>query len=502
MPANPDDSELTLGQPSDRFFKIVSEFSKRLYILVEKGSGHAWSLNNFIAILFYHPSSFVQSFLEKNNISTDDFPGGSDNVNVFPGRHKPKQAADAVTDFVMDYIRCGYPIDYVTEDHFILYALKENKAFRKYFSQFIEVDGFVSYLESVSKIYEGDIQAITDVSVFDAINTDGEDDDDDFDELPDALREYLSRQKAQSMEDPLNKEITDEDVLGFFTDVTEEVSEMDVSPAICREREIDDLIHILNKRTKPNCILTGDAGVGKTAVVEGLAYNIQKNIGNLGRLKGCKIFSLDICKLMAGTAYRGQAEERMNKVMEYFAKNENVVLFIDEIHMIVGAGGKSSDDSCDLANALKPHLSRGKIICIGATTQQEYERHIKKDSALERRFSVLEVKEPTSEQLNKIMDALKVKFEAFHGVEFDKDTLDNVIYVCKELMPNRKFPDKSIDVLDSYGSYLKIKEVKPSKENFLDFIVSKVVPPDNSSMVGFGVNRSAKVLDLIKDKIK
>lgn len=226
---------------------------------------------------------------------------------------------------------------------------------------------------------------------------------------------------------------------------------------IGRDQEIKDISEVLCRRNKNNPILLGDAGVGKTAVIEALSQKITE--GSVTEfLYKKRIYSLDMASMIAGTKYRGQFEERLKNTMEEIQKDKDAIIFIDEIHSIVGAG--SAEGTMDAANILKPMLARGDIMCIGATTQEEYRKTILKDGALDRRFQPIHVKEPTPSECKKILNGLKQKYESFHQVEYEEDVVENSIKLSSRFILDRQLPDKAIDLLDQAGSKAKILAFK------------------------------------------
>ena len=239
----------------------------------------------------------------------------------------------------------------------------------------------------------------------------------------------------------------------FGIDLTKKAAEMPDNPVIGRRNETLQIIQTLGRETKNNPVLIGDAGVGKTAVVEGLAHRIYtKNIHP--DFHNMRIVQLSIAELLAGTKYRGDFEERMRRVVEEAEKSEDIILFIDEIHMVVGAGSGSSD-TIDAANILKPALARGQIKLIGATTEEEYRRHIEKDPALERRFQPVRVSEPTPEQTLEILKGLKERLETHHSVTLRDDALDAAVQLSVRYMPDHRLPDKAYDLLDEACSTVR-----------------------------------------------
>ena len=240
----------------------------------------------------------------------------------------------------------------------------------------------------------------------------------------------------------------------FSRDLTAAAEKNELDPVIGREKEIQRIIQILIRRTKNNPVLIGEPGVGKSAVAEGLAQRIvQGNVPEL--LRGKRVLSLDMGSLVAGTKYRGEFEERLKNVMDELHKAGNVLLFIDEIHTIIGAGG--SEGSLDAANILKPALSRGEIQCIGATTLDEYRKHIEKDAALERRFQPVNVGEPTAEETLSILFGLRDRYEAHHKVRITDEALAAAVKLSDRYIPDRFLPDKAIDLMDEAASRVRIQ---------------------------------------------
>ncbi len=240
----------------------------------------------------------------------------------------------------------------------------------------------------------------------------------------------------------------------YSRDLTAAAEKNELDPVIGRETEIQRIIQILIRRTKNNPVLIGEPGVGKSAVAEGLAQRIiQGNVPEL--LAGKRVMSLDIGSMVAGTKYRGEFEERLKNVMDELHKAGNVLLFIDEIHTIIGAG--ATEGSLDAANILKPALSRGEIQCIGATTLDEYRKHIEKDAALERRFQPVVVGEPTAEETLSILYGLRDRYEAHHKVRITDEALAAAVKLSDRYIPDRYLPDKAIDLMDEAASRVRIQ---------------------------------------------
>ena len=240
----------------------------------------------------------------------------------------------------------------------------------------------------------------------------------------------------------------------FTTELTEKAMNGEIDPLIGREDIIERTIQVLCRRTKNNPVHVGDPGVGKTAITEGLALRIAE--GNVPeKLKGLKIFSLDIGSLLAGTKFRGDFEERMKKVIQELKKMKDVILFIDEIHNVVGAGAVSGG-SMDASNMLKPVLTSGEVKCIGSTTYEEYKKFFDKDRALSRRFQKIEIPEPGIEDTVKILQGIKDKYEDYHKVKYTDESLRAAAELSSKYINDRHLPDKAIDVIDEAGSYARI----------------------------------------------
>src|SRR4051794_34592175 len=239
----------------------------------------------------------------------------------------------------------------------------------------------------------------------------------------------------------------------FGRDLTELAKKGELDPVIGRKNEIERVIQVLCRRTKNNPVLLGEAGVGKTAIVEGLAQEISAgNVPELLRDK--KVITLDLALMVAGTKYRGQFEERIKAVMDEIRRSKNVILFIDELHTIVGAG--SAEGAMDASNIIKPALSRGELQCVGATTLNEYRKYIEKDAALERRFQTVKVEAPTAEEAVEILKGLRPKYEAHHKAQLTDEALEIAVKLSDRYITGRFLPDKAIDVMDEAGARARI----------------------------------------------
>ena len=250
----------------------------------------------------------------------------------------------------------------------------------------------------------------------------------------------------------------------FGRDITKLAESGTLDPIVGREAEIERVSQILSRRKKNNPILIGEPGVGKTAIVEGLALRIvQRKVSRV--LFDKRVISLDLAALVAGTKYRGQFEERMKAIMNELEKNRDVILFIDEIHTIVGAGGASG--SLDASNIFKPALARGELQCIGASTLDEYRMYIEKDGALDRRFQKVMVEPPSVDDTIQILNNIKTKYEDYHNVDYDQEAIDACVKLSDRYITDRLLPDKAIDVMDEVGARVHLKNINVP-QNILD----------------------------------
>ncbi|KAF2961486.1 ATP-dependent Clp protease ATP-binding subunit [Fervidobacterium sp. 2310opik-2] len=282
---------------------------------------------------------------------------------------------------------------------------------------------------------------------------------------------YEETQPLPSIEEPVSSPAVRQ-LEGFGVDLTAQAMKGELDPVIGRENEIERLMQILVRRKKNNPVLIGEPGVGKSAIVEGLAQKIVS--GEVPEpLKGKTIFSLDVAAIVAGTKYRGEFEKRMKKLLQVVKGNKDIILFIDELHMIVGAG--SAEGAVDAANILKPALARGELHCIGATTPDEYRKYIEKDAALERRFQKIYVQEPTPQMALDILKGLKAKYESHHKVKYTDKALEAAVYLSQRYITDHFLPDKAIDVIDEAGSRARLKLfVMPSELQLLKLQIEAV----------------------------
>jgi ATP-dependent Clp protease ATP-binding subunit ClpC len=244
----------------------------------------------------------------------------------------------------------------------------------------------------------------------------------------------------------------------FSRDLTKLAEEGKIDPVVGRDKEVKRIAQILSRKKKNNAVIVGDAGVGKSALVEKLAIMIHKGECP-SNLLDKRLVSLDLTSLVAGTKYRGQFEERIKAILNELQEVTNVIVFIDELHTMVGAGNASG--AMDAANIMKPALARGEMQCIGATTFDEYKKHLEKDAALVRRFQKIILKEPTQQETNDILKNLKPSYELFHKVEYQDNVIETITKLCSRYITDRQFPDKAIDVLDELGSEKRVSSKVP-----------------------------------------
>ncbi len=334
-----------------------------------------------------------------------------------------------------------------TPDHLVLAILKEEENQNGIIYQILK-DNDLTY------------EKLKDILINTVINeADNPGDTEDKDpEEDDEFEERFSEQKSKKTP----KTDSDTPVLdNFGIDLTKAAAENKLDPIVGRETEIERLVQILSRRKKNNPVLIGEPGVGKSAIVEGLAIRITEN--NVSRvLFNKRIVTLDLASVVAGTKYRGQFEERMKSILNELQDNPDVILFIDEIHTIIGAGGASG--SLDASNMLKPALARGEIQTIGATTLNEYRQYIEKDGALERRFQKIMVDPTTVEETREILNNIKERYEDHHNVSYTDEALDACVKLTDRYISDRHLPDKAIDALDETGSRVHIMNLKVPEE--------------------------------------
>ncbi len=385
--------------------------------------------------------------------------------------------------------------DYLGTEHLLLAAIRdEDGLVTKFFANFgfniMDVRFTVMELQSenLSSIKQSKAESIVD-SVFRSLLNDN---------MGGGLFGIFDEEKANKKQNPdksknfsQNQTFLDE----YSRDLTQIARENKDDPVVGRDKEIHRIIQILSRRTKNNPVLTGEPGVGKTAIVEGLAQHIAQGKVPQNLLKK-RILSLDIAAMVAGTKYRGEFEERMKKMMKELEENKDIILFIDELHSIIGAGGP--EGTMDASNIMKPALSRGEIQIIGATTTKEYTRYIEKDLALERRFQVVKVEEPGDSETEEILLGIKEKYENYHHVLYDDDVIPAIVKLSRRYIPEEVLPDKAIDILDEAGAYKKIQEEeKPGDLADLEENISQLIEEKNALVR----NQDYESAALVRDKV-
>ncbi|WP_431736600.1 ATP-dependent Clp protease ATP-binding subunit [Cellulosispirillum alkaliphilum] len=285
----------------------------------------------------------------------------------------------------------------------------------------------------------------------------------------------------------------------FGRDLTAMAKENKLDPVIGREKEIERVVQILSRRKKNNPVLIGEPGIGKTAIVEGLAQKVvEKNIPQV--LENKRVINLDMASMVAGTKYRGQFEERLKALMVELQKNENIIIFIDELHTIVGAGG--SEGSLDASNIFKPALSRGEIQCIGATTLDEYRKYIEKDGALARRFQTIMVDPPSVAETVQILSGLRHNYEDHHKVTYTDKAIDSAVKLSDRYISDRFLPDKAIDIIDEAGARKRLSSMEiPTEIRDMEKEISGVVREKESAVEQQEFERAAKLRDK-QEKLK
>jgi ATP-dependent Clp protease ATP-binding subunit ClpA len=301
-----------------------------------------------------------------------------------------------------------------------------------------------------------------------------EDEDDDVDD--EYEEEGLAHQRSEEDEEGDEEEGSKKPLKSFMVNLTERAREGKIDPLIGRSSEVHRLVQVLCRRRKNNPLLTGDPGVGKTAIVEGLARKIvNDDVPEV--LSGVEIFSLDLGALLAGTKFRGQFEERLKASIKALVKKENAVLFIDEIHMIVGAGA-TAGGSMDASNMLKPALQSGDLRCIGATTHEDYKRSFERDRALARRFQKIDILEPSADETFQILMGLKPYYEEFHSVGYTEEAMRTAADLSARYVKERQLPDKAIDVVDEAGAANRMKDadarLKVLDKEAIEAVVAKI----------------------------
>jgi len=365
--------------------------------------------------------------------------------------------------------------DEISPEHLLLSILKheENTASKILYEFDVDYDSFKAELEYVSQEQDSSYEYFASSSSESDIPMEEE-----------GQSESYSKRGSKSRTPVLDN---------FGRDVTRLAEENKLDPIIGRENEIERVSQILSRRKKNNPILIGEPGVGKTAIVEGLALRImQKKVSRT--LFNKRIVMLDLAALVAGTKYRGQFEERMKAIMNELEKTRDVILFIDEIHTIVGAGGATG--SLDASNIFKPALARGELQCIGASTLDEYRQHIEKDGALDRRFQKVIVNPPSSDEAIDILENIKSKYEDFHNVIYTEDAIKACVHLSERYISDRFLPDKAIDVLDEVGARTHLKNIHvPKYIEDLEGQIEKIQEEKNKAVKNQQYEKAADLRD-------
>lgn len=318
--------------------------------------------------------------------------------------------------------------------------------------------------EDINILSSEELMSIIDklaLPIVDGVDFANDEDDEDFDDDDQGGAPSGGGEKTIQRRNVTKNDNATPTINKYGKDITRQAANGDLDPVIGREREIERLAQILSRRKKNNPVLIGEPGVGKSAIVEGLAQRIvDRKVPH--NLIDKRIVALDMAGVVAGTKYRGQFEERIKAIIDEASRNDEIVLFIDEIHTIVGAGNASG--AMDAANLLKPALARGELQCIGATTLDEYRKNIEKDGALERRFQKVLVDASTAEETLEILNNIKEVYEKHHGVIYTPEAIKACVSLTDRYISDRAFPDKAIDVLDEAGSRVRISKIVPPKE--------------------------------------
>lgn len=476
-------------------FRKFGENLKKVLILAEKiarDSNREMDSTNLLLALVTTRGTLANDILTSFELSTD-------RVQVVAGlvsAENRNKSLGGMTQEAKDVIQKTIKIaadyhHYLVDTEHLLLALVSDKKFKSY--QVIERTGIAP--EKITEQLESIFNEINKVTDFAR--------GDNFFEAPD----FIDAQFDQNAENPFaspvatkteEKSIMDE----FTTDLTAEAKNNKLDPLIGRDSEITRICQILSRRTKNNPLLVGDPGVGKTAIVEGLAQKINSGAVPT-QIIGKKLLSLDIGALIAGTMYRGQFEARVKKLLTEIKKENNVILFIDEIHATIGAG--SAEGSIDIANLLKPMLSKGELRLIGATTFDEYRKHIEKDPAYERRFQLVKIDEPSSAETILILKGLRKNYEKHHNVKITDEAIIQAVELSKRYITDRNLPDKAIDLIDEAAAATNKVDKNSLALAKLKFKFSEIVADKDESVANENYEAATHLREeeiKLSDKIK
>ncbi len=381
--------------------------------------------------------------------------------------------------------------NYIGTEHLVLAAIRENASVT---NRYFEKSG-IEFETARETVYEAREKLATSAGT----NVKGGDADfkrmmgnETADSAPTRERRY---DKQMSLSGGENKNSKGGFIKNYSRDITEIAVRGLADPVVGRKTEIDRVVQILSRRTKNNPLLIGDPGVGKTAVAEGLAQRIASGDIPFNLMKK-RVLSLDLTALIAGTKYRGEFEDRMKRLMKEVREDKSIILFVDEIHTIIGAGGP--EGSLDASNILKPALSRGEIQIIGATTIREYRRYMERDAALARRFQTVTIDEPSDAEALEILEGLKCKYEEFHNVNYAGDVIPSIIKFSHRYLPDRFLPDKAIDIMDEAGARKKIAEGnQPSELENLEKQINALAEEKAVLVKNQAYERAAEVRDRV-----
>lgn len=379
--------------------------------------------------------------------------------------------------------------DYIGTEHFLMAAFREENSTSSIFlsSAELDINAIREAARNVQYHFNSSAQNVSN-NFGDALQR----------MVEDARKETVSQFSSGSGQTSQRRSQKNNSFLSEFSrDLTRLSREKKLDPVVGRTMEIERLIQILSRRTKNNPVLVGEPGVGKTAVIEGLAARIAGGEVPFNLMKK-RLLALDMVAVVAGTRFRGDFEERMKRIMKELKEDGNIILFVDELHTLVGAGG--SEGGMDASNILKPALSRGEIQLIGATTTKEYRKYFEKDSALERRFQRVDVNEPSASDTVKILNGLKSKYEDFHGVVYDEDVIPAIVKFSERYIPERFLPDKAIDIMDEAGSAKKISgESRPVELAELEKAIDELTAEKKQLVANQNYEKAAEVRDKVRE---